>query len=66
MELFEFKKTKLSENDWFRFVESTEHSVILSPEQFLGKELPPHDIIQQSVHQIFAEFLADQCFNSQN
>lgn len=59
MDLFEFKKTKLSEGDWINYVESTKVSIISNPEQFLGKDLPASSLVQKFVHEIFAKYLED-------
>ena len=59
MDLFEFKKTKLSEGDWISYVESTKLSIISNPEQFLGRDLPAPSLVQKFVQEIFAKYLED-------
>ena len=59
MELFEYKKTKLDESEWIRFVESTKLSIISNPQQFLGNDLPNPQLIQKAVLEIFEEFMED-------
>ena len=60
MDLLEYKKSQLSETEWLKFMEATKSRIIANPEQFLGRDLPTPALIQQSVQEIFTEYLEDQ------
>ena len=51
------RKEKLGQEDWLRFVELTKSSVIQNPDQYLGRELPQHEILTMIVQGIFDDFL---------
>lgn len=53
------KRASMNRDDWFAFVEHTRHSVLNSPEQYLGPELPPNDLLHSLVTASFEEFLHD-------
>jgi hypothetical protein len=56
-ELLLYKRQKLSHEEWLAFVARTESSIIQSPQQFLGNDLPSKSIIDGAVKEIFMEFL---------
>lgn len=60
IDLMDYKKSKLSEEGWLRFVESIKESIIRNPEQFLGKELPRKEVIKDLVQEIFDEYLLER------
>jgi hypothetical protein len=54
------KKRTLSLVRWLSFVNSTKHSVLSHPDQYLGDELPEREVLEPIVGTIFSEFLRDQ------
>ena len=56
-ELLLYKRQKLSHEEWLAFVARTESSIIQSPQQFLGNDLPSKPIVDEAVKEIFIEFL---------
>lgn len=57
LDLFDHKKETLHSDQWIRFVNATRHRVISDPEQFLGHDLPPAEIIREAVEEIFDDYL---------
>jgi hypothetical protein len=64
-ELLLYKKQKLSHEEWLAFVARTESSIIQSPQQFLGNDLPSKSIIDESVKEIFIEFLEKEAVETE-
>lgn len=60
IDLMDYKRSQLSDTEWLRFVASTKLSIIGSPEQFLGKDLPAREVIKQWVEEVFDEYLLEQ------
>lgn len=60
MDLFEYKKSMLQPDEWIRFVHATKERIIANPEQFLGGALPAGSIIQETVNEIFADYLEEK------
>lgn len=54
------KKRTLTLVRWLGFVHRTKQSVMTNPDQYLGDQLPPKDVMEPIVSSIFSEFLRDQ------
>jgi hypothetical protein len=59
-DLLLYKKKKLSHDEWIAFANRTQSSIIQSPQQFLGNEIPDQSIVEKTVREIFAEFFEEQ------
>ena len=59
-ELFRYKKANSENDDWLKFVLKTEERIVNNPEQFLGSDLPPKLVLEQSVKEIFEQYLEDE------
>jgi hypothetical protein len=64
-ELLLYKRQKLSHEEWLAFVARTETSIIQSPQQFLGNDLPPKSIIDEAVKEIFIEFMEKEAVETE-
>lgn len=45
---------------WISMIHRLESSVILNADQYLGNDLPPRDIMNEIVKEIFENFIQDQ------
>ncbi|HCW08270.1 MAG TPA: hypothetical protein DGG95_12990 [Cytophagales bacterium] len=55
-----YKKRSLSDDEWLSLVERIKNSIIQNPEQYLGRELPDHATIEETVSEIFTSFIKNQ------
>ena len=51
------KKKKLTLQSWLSFVNQTRDRVLVSPNQYLGDQLPPAELMAQVVNDIFRDFV---------
>jgi hypothetical protein len=51
------KKRTLTLATWMAFVNKTKASVLESPVEYLGDNLPPRDVTNQIVDSLFSDFL---------
>ena len=59
-DLLQYKKKNLSPDEWLAFAQRTQSSIIQSPQQFLGNDIPDKAVIEPMVKEIFAEFFEEQ------
>lgn len=59
-DLLMYKKLNLGYQAWLAFVAKTESSIVNSPEQFLGNELPGKPIVERAIREIFTEYMAEE------
>lgn len=59
-ELFRHKKTNTENDEWLKFVLRTEERIVNNPEQFLGSELPSKLVLEQSVKELFDQYLKEE------
>lgn len=59
------RKNKLPRRQWIDFVESTRSSVLSHPEEYLGRDLPSHEILDRVVGGIFEDFLRIEADSSE-
>ena len=53
------RRQTLSSPEWLRFVEHTKTSIIHNPDQYLGSEIPPQEMLVEIIERIFSDFLHD-------
>jgi hypothetical protein len=58
--MLSWKRAKSSREKWLEFVENTQRSVLMQPEQYLGRDLPSKEVIERLVREIFDDFLAKE------
>jgi len=54
------RRTILPTDEWLHFVQKTKASIMVHPDQYLGEELPPPELLTRVIEIIFADFLKDQ------
>lgn len=59
-ELFRHKKENTENEEWLKFVLRTEERIVNNPEQFLGSELPSKLVLEQSVKELFDQYLKEE------
>ena len=52
-------KSTESVHDWFMLINNLEARIILDPVQYLGQNLPPREVIDEVINEIFEEFVRD-------
>lgn len=51
------RRNEMTQEEWVAFVEKTKESVLSHPDQYLGQELPPPNILRTIVQDIFDELI---------
>jgi len=51
------KKRELTLQTWLTFVNQTRDRVLINPDQYLGDQLPPAELMTQVVNDIFRDFV---------
>lgn len=59
-DMLQHLKLQMNYLDWLRIVHRTKSSIILNPDQYLGRDLPSLEIISKIITEIFEGFLKDQ------
>ena len=59
-ELFRHKKANIENEEWLKFVLRTEERIVSNPQQFLGPELPSKLVLEQSVKELFDQYLEEE------
>jgi hypothetical protein len=60
VELFDHKRTQMTESEWRAFIEATKIRVLQDPGQFFGNDLPETSILNLCIEDIFSEIISEQ------
>lgn len=57
MDFLEDQQGEMTSGNWMEVVQRTQVRITINPEQYLGKELPPSEILIKIVNEIFDDFI---------
>ena len=59
MDFLEVQQEEMTSGNWMDAVQRTQVRITINPEQYLGKDLPPSDVLIKVINEIFDTFISE-------